>query len=599
MSGTFTRRQFLASSTLSAAAAGLKAGAAPAAPRPNILLILTDQQHLETVSALGAAGVSTPGMDRLAATGTFLTESYCTGALCSPSRSSIFTGRMPCETGVYCNELPIRDDIPNIGKILRAAGYDTYFAGKWHLPSAYSWNIDGFEVLTTGITGQGHYCDSMVTRACDALLSSRKPDDPPFFLFAGYLQPHDICEFGTLREGFQDDRQFPDIEPEFIPLPPNFHSAPAAEDATLTNMRKKTAGWSDRLWQYYNWGYSRMVEQVDAEIGRLLDTLESAGLDKNTLVVFTSDHGEGRGRHGLTTKNYLYEEAIKVPMIVSFPGRIAPGRKDSAHLTSGADILPTICDYAGVAPPRTCGLSLRPVLESSDGPVHDAVVTEARLVGRAVRTADFKYIDYFGTDAVQLFNLRSDPWEMNNLAGDSRHRAVLRQHMDILQHWEAGLDPAPEARVPWHVPREEAKKIVAMLRVDLKGTVFNDIQTNGISWSGYDPDAPRFTIDRRILPLDFSISFTPGRDGRIKLFIPVYRGQVTITDIQIEGGENSAEFSSMNGLPPQPWVFDSGAEWIDAADRRGIRLRPGQKLWCGSLSRVQKNRPVTIRIKMA
>ena len=133
---------------------------------PNILMILTDQQHIDTISALGNPWVQTPAIDRLVKTGVSFSQSYCTNPVCSPSRSSIFTGRTSCETGVYRNNIAIREGMPTLGHCLRVAGYETVYAGKWHVPGAYVTDVPGFRVLSTGIGHQGTVSDPLCTDAC-------------------------------------------------------------------------------------------------------------------------------------------------------------------------------------------------------------------------------------------------------------------------------------------------------------------------------------------------------------------------------------------------------------------------------------------------
>jgi choline-sulfatase len=433
---------------LQTAAMGAAAAAIPS--KPNILLIVTDQQSLDTISALGADSLRTPNMDRLVRRGMTFTNTYCTGAVCSPSRASIFTGRMPSEAGVENNSKPIREGIPNLGQLLSPNGYDTYYAGKWHLGTDCSWTVPGFDVIGVTQNGQGHYRDSSVSRACEAFLTSRR-SARPFLLYAGYMQPHDICQFEALRrQGLTEDHRFAHIERELPSLPPNYRSVPSGERTEIAAVRRSKAKWDDRMWRVYCWAYERMVEQVDAEVGRLLDALESSGLHKNTLVIFTSDHGEGRARHGLVGKSVVYEEAVRVPTIVSWLGHIPENKVDRTTIVSGVDIVPTVCDYAGVSAGRQQGLSLRPALEGRSGPKHEFAVVECRVTTRALRTARFKYIETNGTNLVQLFDLENDPWEMTNLVDVAGHSSTIREHAQLLRDWERHIRPAPQAALKWN-----------------------------------------------------------------------------------------------------------------------------------------------------
>ncbi|MFC1806625.1 sulfatase-like hydrolase/transferase [Planctomycetota bacterium] len=171
----WTRRDILKAGAAGATAmVSRRAFSAPKGRKPNILFLITDQQGLDTLSALGCKDIRTPHMDRLCGRGVAFTESYSTNPLCSPARSSMFTGRPTLETGVVVNNRAIRSTIPNMGQWLREqAGYETLYAGKWHVPQSYTDRIPGFDVITSGINGQGGVCDASVSRACQAYLRNR------------------------------------------------------------------------------------------------------------------------------------------------------------------------------------------------------------------------------------------------------------------------------------------------------------------------------------------------------------------------------------------------------------------------------------------
>jgi len=429
----------------------LRAARTPAVKgrKPNFLFLITDQQGLDTLSALGCQHVATPSLDRLAERGTAFLESYSSNPLCSPARSGMFTGRPTLETGVVVNNRPIRSTIPNMGQWLRQQGYETLYAGKWHLPSSYTPSIPGFHVIATGINGQGGVCDAGVSRACQGYLRSRGggrsgQGKKPFLLVASFLQPHDVCQFVSMHAASGEMVFYDQVADELPPLPAN-HRYDAREPAKVR--RHPRPAWSEKQWRYYLWNYYRMVEMVDAEIGRVLQALEDSGEADNTVVVFTADHGEGRGRHQLVTKNYLYDEAAKVPLIFAGPGRVAQG-KDTTHLVSGLDILPTVCDYAGIQPPANVrGVSLRPLLEGKSAPAREFVPAEVTVTGRMIRTQRYKYIAYKNDPVEQLFDMQADPGETKNLAADAKLASVLKDHRKLLADWEARLDVAP-VRLP-------------------------------------------------------------------------------------------------------------------------------------------------------
>ncbi|MBN1675470.1 MAG: sulfatase-like hydrolase/transferase [Kiritimatiellae bacterium] len=431
--------------------------------RPNFLFINTDQQAFETISALGGRKIHTPNLDHLVRTGVSFTESYCTNPLCSPSRSSWFTGRMPSETGVLDNGRPIADEVPNLGQWLGREGYETAYVGKWHLPRSYQFEIPGFKVLPAGINSNGSAGDTSVARAAQAFLLNRKETSTPFLLNVSFLNPHDVCEWLVMhRKAYYaalakeaglhgreapDAVRFPGIEEELPELPANF-GFDDREPGYVKGLRTRPSGrlwYNERQWRYYLWNYYRMVELVDAEVGRVLQALADSVHAKNTMVVFASDHGEGCAHHQMVKKRFLYDEAARVPLIVSCPDRTASNVVDTRNLVSGLDIMPTLCDFAGVqVPEKTKGVSLRPLLEGRTHSPREFVVAEVdNNKGRMLRTQGHKYIAH-GTHErdpfEQLFDMKNDRGETRNLAGDAGHASVLAQHRKLLNTWESGLE---------------------------------------------------------------------------------------------------------------------------------------------------------------
>ncbi len=442
-----SRRDFLR--TGAAAALGLGLGGASRAPavaqerKPNFLYIVCDQMNLDAMSYLGNEHVRTPNLDRLAQRGVAFMESHSTNPVCSPARSSLFTGRMPVETGVIQNNLPIRKGMPNLGEWLRdQAGYETLYCGKWHVPQGYPPpNMPGFRVLPAG-GGQGAADDCWVSRTCEAYLRNRTGSDP-FLLVSSFMQPHDICYWMIRPETLvPEEMPFGRIEGDLPSLPPNHESRPPGPPQVGAGY----AGFkSDLQWRYYLYCYYRMVEMLDHDVGRLLDALEDTGLAENTIVVFTADHGEGAARHGNVQKWHPYDESMKVPMLCTCPERIRSGVVDRAHLVSGIDVMSTFSDYAGVqAPPRAQGLSLRPLLEGGATDWRDYLVSEWKKEGRIVRTSQYKFVTFGGEPAVQLFDMQRDPWEMTNLAEDGGHADTIAEHRKLLDEWNSRMEVAPQ-----------------------------------------------------------------------------------------------------------------------------------------------------------
>ncbi|MHC4251689.1 MAG: sulfatase family protein [Planctomycetota bacterium] len=449
--GGIGRRAFLKTAgagTLALGAHALAPRRARAAERPNIVLFITDQQHIDTIAAAGCPHVRTPAMDALVRGGTSFRLSYSTNPVCSPARSSILTGRASSETGVFTNGRPIRSGVPNLGQWLgERGGYETVYAGKWHLPGSYSKSIPGFSVIHTGIGGHGNVCDTAVSMACEAFIRNRT-SRRPFLMVASFMQPHDICEWLRLNMRNHKALPYPEVAGELPPLPANFGfdlREPGAVVGRRASGEPAKGGWGELHWRYYLWSYYRHIEQVDGEIGRVTRALADAGRADDTLVLLTADHGEGTAHHRLVRKSVPYDEASRVPFVLSWPGRVPEGTDDDGHLVSGLDVVPTICDYAGVGPPPDVrGASVRRTAEAPEAPWRDRIVTEHNNdTGRMVRSARYKYVSYDGDAVEQLFDMRADPGETRNLAAEGSHAAARDEHRAMLIEWERGLDCAP------------------------------------------------------------------------------------------------------------------------------------------------------------
>ena len=437
------RRGFLKASA--AAAAGImispESSSAQSAKikgkKPNFLYVVCDQHNLDAISAYGNTNLHTPNLDRLVKRGVSFMESHSTNPVCSPARSSLFTGRMASETGVVTNNRSINKSIPNMGQWLRDADYETVYCGKWHVPEGYPTKaMKGFDVIPVG-RAQGDLVDSMISRQCEAYLRNRSSENP-FLLVASFMQPHDIC-YWTNRSGrlVPKDLRFENISGKFPPLPPNHKSRPK-EPQILSE--RFYDNFTPQQWQYYLYVYYRQVEMMDTDLGRILDALDDSGQADNTIVIFTSDHGEGAGRHSHVSKWYPYDESVKVPMIVSCPGKILEDVRDTSHLVSGLDVMSTVCDFAGIAAPDGCkGASMKPLLEGKNIPWREFVPVETHVIGRTIRTAQYKYVKYKNDPVEMLFDMKSDPWEMNNLYEDSKYTDVMREHRKILGDWESTL----------------------------------------------------------------------------------------------------------------------------------------------------------------
>jgi arylsulfatase A-like enzyme len=441
-------------------------GASPAgmaAAKPNVLFIITDQHTLSGMSCAGNKWVKTPALDSLASRGARFEKSYCTFPLCSPSRASQVTSLMPHQMGITSNKNKptIPSSVATLGDMFRAAGYETQWAGKWHLPAAFPGymsaakaSIPGFDVLrlegapprTRTDTAPGLGGDPATVDAAVKFL--QQSHSRPFFLTVSILNPHDICEYPTKPEHFPK----PEAGVELPPLPANF-DAITDEPSVIARIRERqygpgspTASWGEKEWRTYIWVYHRLVETADGLIGQVLDALEKSGQADNTIVVYSSDHGEMTAAHKLRTKLFLYEEAVAVPLIVCPPGKSGKSVLDSTHLVSGLDLFPTLCDYAGIKVAdhaKILGKSLRPLIEQKPGAWRKYVVSEmgGTNSSRMVRSDRYKYVVYArGDKREQLFDLDKDPAETKNLASQASLKTVLEEHRDYLNEWNKRTD---------------------------------------------------------------------------------------------------------------------------------------------------------------
>ena len=429
--------------------------------RPNILFILTDQQYGGALGCIEGDHLQTPAMDSLAANGVRFDRAYCTYPLCNPSRASLFTGMMPHQVGINDNDEPLEDSFITLGlgHALSNGGYDCVYGGKWHVPEMSMKDGHGFRSICP-------FNDWELADRCIEYIQDRAgdPDElrkKPFFMVASYDDPHNICEWA--RQTPLPWGPIEEVPTDHCPnLPPNFE-IPAYEPEAVTAERIprprsifRGGKLTEDDWRQYRHVYYRLTERVDSHIGRILQALRDAGLEEETLIIFSSDHGDGLAAHRWNQKSVLYEESVRVPMIMSWKGQIDP-RIDDEHLVSnGLDIYLTLCDYAGVdRPEHLMGLSLRSLAERGEDPQwRDHVAVETYFgpnigglgtSGRMIRTDRYKYAAYsWGQNREQLFDLREDPGEMVNLAVEARFRPELERHRQLLADWIRQTDDRHE-----------------------------------------------------------------------------------------------------------------------------------------------------------
>lgn len=455
------RRDFL---TL-AALAGL-AGCAPVerrlaagrpSDRPNILFIMSDDHAAHAISAYGSRINQTPNLDRLAREGMRFDNCFVTNAICAPSRACILTGKFSHRNGHRTNADTFDGSQITFPKLLQSAGYETILIGKWHLvsdPTGFDyWNI---------LPGQGEYhnprmiemgervrCEGYVTDILTDMamdyLERKRDRNRPFCMMLHHKAPHRAWEPDDKHAGLYADRD--------VPLPETFdddwsgRASPAANTTMTIEHDLVTAdtkgdppeGLSPqerKRWKYQRYikDYLRCVASVDENVGRLLDYLKRSGLLDDTLVVYTSDQGFFLGDHGWFDKRFMYEESLRMPLLVRYPRLIEPGSACDA-LVQNTDFAPTFLALAGVAAPTDMqGRSLVPLLSGATPAdwrrsvyyhfyEYPAVHSVRRHYG--VRTRRYKLIHFYHQmDEWELFDLEKDPHELHSVYGDPAYAAI-------------------------------------------------------------------------------------------------------------------------------------------------------------------------------
>jgi arylsulfatase A-like enzyme len=412
--------------------------------RRNILFMHVDQMHWDAMSGYGNPHVKTPGMDRIAQDGCSFRASYASMPQCVAARTCWYTGRTSVETGAPTNGDSCRPDIPDLGQWLtKQGGYNAAYSGKWHVNGRDV--AKSFDLIYGKPVGKGDYIDGAVARACMGFLDNYT-EDKPFFLNAGFLNPHDCCYTAGASGGQGKFRFAQEIEDQLPPLPKNW-KPPLKKGKFISD-------WTETDWRFYIYTYYRWVEMVDAEIATLYDALKNSRFADSTVVIFTADHGDGVGFHGNVSKGYMEDEAWRVPLIVVDPGGATKGKRDDEHLSIGVDIAATICDYAQVPmmPKMTIAKSLKPLVEGKEiDDWHDYIVGES-FHGQqvAVRDAQHKTIFYCNPKMqTKVFDLKADPLEMTNLVDTPAGKAVMANHknriLDYLDKVELYEPPEKKA----------------------------------------------------------------------------------------------------------------------------------------------------------
>jgi arylsulfatase A-like enzyme len=409
-----------------------ESGSAQEPPRrPNVLLVVTDDQRADTIAALGNMQVHTPNLDRLARSGFVFRNAYCLGsnsqAVCLPSRNMLLSGRAYTrwEGHTYAPA-----DQPNLPVALKQAGYETWHMGKAgnvareiHQRFDSSQYLDDEACRTSG--EQGKVCvDSAI-----AFLRSRAATAAPFFVCLELEGPHDprVAAQHYLNQYRANELLLPD---NFLPVHPFDNGELSVRDELLEATPRTPAAIRRHLHEYY-----ACITCIDGHLGRLFQTLQELDEYERTVIVFVSDNGLAIGSHGLMGKQSLYEHSMKLPLIVAGPG-VPVGSSDA--LVYLLDIFPTVCDLVGAPPPPAAdGRSLAGIIAGRTSRVRDVLGLAYRDVQRAVRDERWKLIVYPQIHRQQLFDLQQDPDELSDLSNDPAHRERQEQLLESLRHWQA------------------------------------------------------------------------------------------------------------------------------------------------------------------
>lgn len=446
--------------------------------RPNVVLIMSDDQGAWAMGCAGNREIRTPNLDALAGRGIRFSRFFCTSPVCSPARASLFTGELPSQHGVHdwlSYHHAGRSGIDFLAgrtlftDVLADAGYRMGLAGKWHL-GANDRPRKGFVHWYAHESGGGPYYDAPMYRdgvrteepryLTDALAEDAEDflggqavgDETPFYLSLHFTAPHSPWAGAHPRE-FTD--LYEDCAFETLPDRPFHPWMPVDEEGRATHIRE--AGSREA-----RVGYFAAVTAMDAAIGRVLARLDALGLTESTLVVFTSDNGFNLGHHGVwgkgngTFPQNMYDSSVIVPCLMSQPGRI-PGGRHSDALLSQYDVLPTLVEWLGIDhrhDPALPGRSFADLLAGTAAPADPdrerVVVYDEYGPVRMIRTREWKYVHRYPHGPHELYDLTADPDEDDNLAADPAHDTVRNDLAGRLDEWFAKyVDPAFDgARLP-------------------------------------------------------------------------------------------------------------------------------------------------------
>lgn len=425
----------------------------PADTPPNIVVVLADQLRGADLGVAGNPDVQTPNLDRFASQGVRLTHAYANTPVCTPSRATMLTGLYPTHHRVVGNDLPLPVGTPSIGSIVSEAGYRTGYIGKWHLDgvprekftppgprrhgfefwAAYNCSHAYFDAAyyrddPEPVAIEGYEPTVQTDLACEFLLAD---DQRPFCLFLSWGPPHDPYDQvpDEFRTGYDSDA---------LQLRDNV-AEPVADATPLANgLDPRTT-----IANYY-----AAVTALDHEMGRLLDALQQSGRAEDTIVIFTSDHGDMLWSHGRMKKQQPWEESINIPLLVRWPGRIARGTVVDG-LFSMVDLTPTLLGLAGVGHGHPMDgvdrgelLLGRADAGASSVYLMDLVMADESLAQRlpewrGVRTDRYTYATKADGNPWLLYDNVSDPWQLTNLVDDPTCAPIQRELDTLISDWRA------------------------------------------------------------------------------------------------------------------------------------------------------------------
>lgn len=439
--------------------------------RPNLVVIMADQLGRNHCGFAGDEKAHTPNMDRIAREGADFVNGMVVYPMCAPFRASFFSGRYPSSTGMVINELRVMPNPRSLASVLMENGYRTCYIGKWHLfgkdhtipqqfcpPGPYrlgfdgQWNAfnfhhdyyDGFYFRDTfdPIDVDGYEPHHQTEMAVD-YLRSREGSEEPFALFLSMGPPHDPWTWDNCPETF--NQMYREVE---FPDPPNFQ----ADGHALYWSRDRGREWYEQQFLpnrfRYRKVYHAMTASVDWNVGRVLEELDRLGMAEDTLLMFTSDHGEMFGAHGRVAKKIYYDEAARVPLLLRWPGEIPAGRQSEVPINS-PDLMPTLLSLLDLPiPDRVEGADLSHSARGEPGPEPDYALLQGMghtfqwvdgWEWRALRGRRYTYALERSPRRELLFDNARDPYQMENLADDPEHseltarlRRRLQQRMDEL-----------------------------------------------------------------------------------------------------------------------------------------------------------------------